>query len=658
MIELPEIVEPQTAFVANMRALWEHNPAFAQQIELVDEQDFLSSQPSRNGLPTCQVIGPMHRPIYLHSRYDPQREAARWADGVAAQAQAQEDAESGRTPMCYFVDGFGLGYHVKELFDRLLGEAFIVVSESNIALIRTALNLLDYSEMFTSNRVIIITRTDRDEIFKKLQSRNQSLMMGVVFTHPLQNINPEFHREIHTVINEYVSYIQANMATMLKNSVLTCKHILYNMPTYVATPSIGILQSRFAGDPAVIVSAGPSLGRNIALLKEIRDRVVVIAVQTTLKVLLAAGIEPDFVTSLDYHEVSRKFFEGLEELENTHLVAEPKAHWDIVDYYRGRGPISLIGNHFARAVLKSDEPDNHDNLTAGSTVAHLAFYLGRYIGADPIIFVGQDLAFTDNVYYSPGNALHRTWKPEINRFCTIEMKEWERIVRSRGILRKIKDHHGQEIYTDVQMFTYLQQFEKDFAQSSARIIDATEGGALKQFTEPMTLAQAAQKYCREPIDSSKFEYRKKIKWFDSNKLKPGLKCIKERIEDVHEFHDIVGETIDILKEMIELVDDQPALNRKMVRLDELRIMVRQRLNTYDLIAQVVQSAELLRYRMDRTIDLQGIEGKDRQRRQLKRDISYVSELDKGCQHALEILQESIERFEETIAEKSTCGLTG
>ena len=89
-------------------------------------------------------------------------------------------------------------------------------------------------------------------------------------------------------------------------------------------------------------------------------------------------------------------------------------------------------------------------------MAHLAFYLGQYLGANPIIFVGQDLAFTDHVYYTPGTALHDVWQPEMNRFCTIEMKEWERIVRNRGILRQVQDIHGQPIYTDEQMFTYLQ----------------------------------------------------------------------------------------------------------------------------------------------------------------------------------------------------------
>ena len=63
--------------------------------------------------------------------------------------------------------------------------------------------------------------------------------------------------------------------------------------------------------------------------------------------------------------------------------------------------------------------------------AHLAFYLTKYLGCDPIIFVGQDLAYTGHVFYVPGVEIHRSWRSELNRFHTMEHKEWERIVRNR-----------------------------------------------------------------------------------------------------------------------------------------------------------------------------------------------------------------------------------
>ena len=118
------------------------------------------------------------------------------------------------------------------------------------------------------------------------------------------------------------------------------------------------------------------------------------------------------------------------------------------------------------------------DLPAGATVAHLAMYLARFLGCDPIAMIGQDLGFTDGLYYAPNAAIHDVWAPELNPFNTIEMMEWQRIVRHRLHLNKTVDVHGKSIYTDAQMHTYLQQFERDFAEyrAGAEIIDATEGG--------------------------------------------------------------------------------------------------------------------------------------------------------------------------------------
>ena len=102
------------------------------------------------------------------------------------------------------------------------------------------------------------------------------MMLGVVFTRPLQRVQSEFHAAVHTLVSEYASFMRAHLITVLGNGVRTCENIVRNLPTYAAAPGIGFLKRRFVGCPAVVVSAGPSLGRNLAVLKEMRARVVVI----------------------------------------------------------------------------------------------------------------------------------------------------------------------------------------------------------------------------------------------------------------------------------------------------------------------------------------------------------------------------------------------
>src|SRR4051812_41943818 len=138
-------------------------------------------------------------------------------------------------------------------------------------------------------------------------------------------------------------------------------------------------------------------------------------------------------------------------------------------------------------------------LRAGATVAHLAYYLAEHLGCDPIVFVGQDLGFSDGLYYSPGTSYEDVWRPELGRFCTMEMKQWEQIVRERPIMRKIPDQQGRPMYTEERLFTYLQQFERDFLRSERKIIDATEGGAAKRGTTSIKLADVIREYCQEPL---------------------------------------------------------------------------------------------------------------------------------------------------------------
>src|SRR5207248_5679596 len=94
--------------------------------------------------------------------------------------------------------------------------------------------------------------------------------------------------------------------------------------------------------------------------------------------------------------------------------------------------------------------------------------------------------------YTPGTSYENVWRPELSRFCTVEMKQWEHIARERPILRKIPDVAGSAMYTEQRLFSYLQQFERDFATSKARVIDASEGGALKRGATVTTLAEALQ----------------------------------------------------------------------------------------------------------------------------------------------------------------------
>jgi len=228
------------------------------------------------------------------------------------------------------------------------------------------------------------------------------------------------------------------------------------------------------------------------------------------------------------------------------------------------------------------------------------------------------------------------------------MKEWERIVRHRSILRKVKDIHGHEIYTDDALFTYLQQFESDFARSRSRIIDATEGGVRKTGAAAMPLAEAADRFCAAPLPAECFDYRRQVTWRDDHRLRPGREAIVRRIDQVRCMRKQSAECLAVLRELVTLTDRPEAFNRKLARVDDLRAQIERQPDVYEMVSMMAQHAELRRFSADRRIEAQALEGAEKARRQLARDIEFVESMIEAADALLDVLEETRHRFDRAL----------
>jgi hypothetical protein len=251
-------------------------------------------------------------------------------------------------------------------------------------------------------------------------------------------------------------------------------------------------------------------------------------------------------------------------------------------------------------------------------VAHLAYYLAEHLGCDPIIFIGQDLGFSDGLCYAPGTSYEDVWRPELSRFCTVEMKQWEQIVRERFILRRIPDYQGQPMYTEERLFTYLQQFERDFAGSKARIIDATEGGVAKRGAMSMSLSAAIEKFCTRRISKPPQHPGAKFA-----KTGESVDCLRRRRDEAREIERITRQTLPLLEEIRDHITDQIRVNRLIASVDVLRARMNELGSCYDLITHLTQQSELNRFKSDRKIAGARISAVNRQRLQVQRDIENV-----------------------------------
>ncbi len=617
-----------------MSLLRRQDPELASRIDQASPAE-LQWQPSKAG-PWTACIENQGRPLWLASRYDPFKEASKLIEGIDHEKIA-----------CVVVMGLGLGYHVAELSRAMGPRGVLVVFEPDIKLWRAVLEKIDHrSWLARAELVLADSQTDRPALLKRMEKHAATVTQGThLLTHPpSRQRHEQAIKDFGRLVADVLAFCRTNVATALVNAARTCRNLASNIDYYAAGAGTDNLHQAAKGYPAVCVAAGPSLVKNVDLLRdpEVRRKVVVIAAQTALRPLLARGIRPDFVTALDYSHISSRFYEDLPPLPDVTLVAEPKAHRAIIENFPG--PIRVAHSQFNDLLLDSMAVPRIP-LKAGATVAHLSFYLAQHLGCDPIIFIGQDLGFSDGLYYAPGTAVHKVWSSEITPFNTIEMMEWRRVVRMKGHLRRAEDIHGRPIFTDEQMATYLKQFERDFSQAEQTILDATEGGVPKQHATTTTLAEALQRYANRDVPA----LPRPPMTLDRDRLIRLREVLSRQVEKVKDLRGTTQKTIPLLKQMQEHLRDRARVDKLFARLNKLQRHVEQELGaTFNLVNALNTIGAFKRARADRAIAHVCKDGIERQSQQLQRDLENLDWLTQACDEAISILNEAQERVNESL----------
>lgn len=621
---------PEDILAANLACLRPRDPELAQRVSRSDPLP-LNWSDARSGLLTASV-DQQGRALWLASRYDPLEEAQRLTGKV----------DMGRHA-CVVMLGLGVGYHVSHVAGKMHEtQNLMIVYEPDLSLLRAVLAKVDFTAWLGRANVILTDSADRAAMLRQIEGAAGMLTQGTILvTHPpTRQLHEQAVSDFGKMMAEVLEFCRTNMATALVNASRTYRNLSLNLPYYSAGADVNDLADAAKGYPAICVGAGPSLARNIDLLKDPRARanVVLISAQTMLKPLLAHGIRPDFVTALDYHEISRRFYEGLPDLPDVTLVIEPLVHPVVVDSFPG--PVRTSSSQFLNALL-GEHARPRKSIPAGATVSHLSFYLAQHLGCDPIILVGMDLGFSDGLYYFPGTAIHEVWAPELGPFNTVEMMEWQRIVRHRNHLRKLQDIHGRPVYSDEQMLTYLKQFERDFVQAPQKVLDATEGGLRKEHTTVVTLAQALARHAprrvpplpRAPVG------------LDPERLAATAGLLRERRSEVSELRRLSRETIPMLKQMLASQHDQERMEKLFARLAPIQRRVDELSVAFSLVSNLNAIGVFKRARADRSIDNADVDQRERQRRQLERDIENIDWLIQACDELLDILRDALGRVE-------------
>ncbi|OEF97712.1 motility associated factor glycosyltransferase family protein [Desulfuribacillus alkaliarsenatis] len=498
---------------------------------------------TKDGNFTIKIIDD-NKTLYTNSKYGPINEAQRFVEQL-------KDYDN---KTLFIIYGLSLGYHIACLQKALKNKNnVIIIIEPSISVFRVALESIDMRNIINDKHVILSVGDDIRE-FRKILSVciNVSTLNNFQFHCYSQydRIFREYYLEITEEIKKAIAELRVQVSTIKHFAFDFNRNFLNNFPYLINNYKIQALKDKFNKIPAIIVSAGPSLDKNIEYLKGLKDKALIITGGRTLNVLMSKGIVPDLVVSIDPGKGAWWIVKDRAEhdiplittvISNDRVIKEHKGKKIFINTIEY---IELI-EHLTGQVI--------ERLPQGGSVANMCLSVSHYMGCDPIIFVGQDLSFTDGLIHA--NSSKNTHKDN-------EVKQVD---------LKVPGIYGGEVDTSWQLYTFLKWFE-DFIQahSERKYINATQGGAKIVGSDVRDLEEVVGYYCRNTHDvTEKFNevFSRKIDMNISEVYDKFSKMSKDSLK----FRDNAKEALKINQELLNHYNKQSkaSINKSIKRLSKL-----------------------------------------------------------------------------------------
>lgn len=409
----------------------------------------------------------------LNSIYCPVKEANIWADSL----------ELNGIGKVISVFGFGNGLYIRKLLDKIQEQDVIVIYEPSYTIFNYVIQNYDIRDILKDTRMLIVLEKINKEEFR--QSLKSIIYWSNLFSQRQYTL-PQYDRMFPNSYKEFSDIIVANndRAVMMRNTESlfgrivvdnTFQNLKYMNGCNILKDYIG----KFPEDvPAIIVSAGPSLDKNIDELKRVNGRAVIFGIDRSLKYLYQRGIEPDFAVTVDPLKPVEYF--GGDYAVRVPLFAELHSNQQILDLHEGK---KIFYNAFAYINSALDKFDKIINpvIPIGTSVATAAFALCIAMKFKRIILIGQDLAYSED-----GNSTHAGG---IDSEQVLYEELW------------VDGINGEKVRTRYDWLEFLNWFGDIIEEhEEVEVIDATEGGAKLRGSKVMVLRDAIDQYCVEKFD--------------------------------------------------------------------------------------------------------------------------------------------------------------
>ena len=510
-------------FEINMTVLEKRSHFIAEKVRKVEIDDKILSENAQNGMGI----------LYINDKDRKWRLNSRWNPIAAAEFFAKRYTI--RLYGVYFVFGFSDGRYIREFLKKCDDTNLLVVCEPDLKIFAKACSQFDLRDLLQEDKIIFY--------FPELEKRDEAFLQGIIdYTHIkllefciLPVYDMIYHKECEQFMDAVLECMRnatVNKETQFAFDRLLPQHMLWHMKHMISYSNIQqVKRSIFKKDikdvPAIIVSAGPSLDKNIHLLKKAQGKAFIIAVDASVRATIMAGVRPDLLCSVDPNSPER-FFTGLD-LEDIYWAGNNWTNPELLKKYAKHiFYYGYYGNAWNK-VLQEELQYPFPNIAPGGSVSTEAFMLALTLGFRTIVLIGQDLAFTGGVSHTKG--------------IGDALGDNDEYIKSRQII-EVEGIDGEMLQTDYQMWFYKQWFEKAirFYKDEVRVIDATEGGARIEGAELCTLEEVIQKECTNEMDMYALE-EEVPPMFSAICQKKLLKKLKSMRTDIIDFENMIANAI-------------------------------------------------------------------------------------------------------------------
>lgn len=450
--------------------------------------------------------------ILLHSAYDPVKEA----DTLVKEIENDEDLD------LVFVFGIGGGYLINAV--RKLNVSAAVI-EPDINFFNTLINNFKLDKILEDNKITFFIGSNDDSDIEKFISITTTKKVKFFITRSYAALFSDEAKHYQSKVLSIVDKKIININTISRFDKLWAYNISSNAVEIATHYGVNRFFDKFKDIPAVIVSAGPSLEKNIKKLKEIKNKAIIIAVDTAMKPLSLYGISPHFVITIDPQKKNSKYFRNIN-FENTVLISESSVDHEAIESFKGS--VYFIDSIFPLAKYFMKPLGYRGDITMGGSVSTAAYDFAVRIGANPIIMVGLDLSFPNHQTHIKGSYHEENFFTEIGKLDSYDSRIYKVLVS--GNLREEKNFYGERIFTDSRFDMYRNWYESQSINNSRiKFYNATEGGVIIKAMENITLQELIDKFddINIHIDKNDANINDKTKILES--LKNGLLKIDKEI---------------------------------------------------------------------------------------------------------------------------------